>query len=326
MMYGRRWGAFMILAGVLAAGAARAQQPTSSDPIGEAIQVVKDAADAKVVAADKRFHITFRDARTLLIERQKESLPRVVALLDENVTQTRINAAIILAGFAGQDTEPSQGLVDAWKRCLNDSSGAVVLWGLVAMLKGKAPAKEKQAALAECLRLSRPRVLRIAAATVAADSPFEGAALLLLEHLQQLLPAYKSQVKAKLVLDRIEEVREEGPGIGPGKRPMAPVRTPGGVAAGAPALKLNAKKEVIDTTKLTASQAEKLIPVIQELPAYQELHNLGILLEKMVEAGPGDRGFGFKTTPPWALDTCVATAVVKLKRTGDAKPAPEPSK
>jgi len=74
--------------------------------------------------------------------------------------------------------------------------------------------------------------------------------------------------------------------------------------------------EKIDPSKWTYQEVLQWVPVVQELPEYEELHLAGIYLETLVSDNPTESKFGFKNTPPWALKTCVEKAVQWLKSQG----------
>jgi len=218
--------AAVIAWGLVAIGALAQETPVGTDPIVEAIQNLKAAADPDK-AAERGFRMDFSRAQRTLIENPQKALPHLVKMLKtENVTQHRINAAIVLAEIAASVAQPSAEMVEAWNLCLKDSSDAVAYWGLAAMMEAKVGDEEKKAAIAECLKLSRSRILRIAAAEAAYSAGFKPAVPLLIQHMQQLLQPYRDQIKS--VLTRPVEAERymergmpgegyPGPEIGPGR-------------------------------------------------------------------------------------------------------------
>jgi len=360
-----------LVASLLASGRALAQQ--ASDPMADAIQCLKAAADREK-SAERNFRTDFAQAQRTLAENPDKSLPYLVNMLKtENVTQHRINAAIVLANIAASVARPSPEMIEAWKLCVNDSSDAVAYWGMVAMMQAKVSDEDKNAAVAECLKLTRSRILRIATAEAVSSAGFKPAVPLLIKHMQQLLEPYREQIKSVMVR-RVEGERfmergipgermpgyEGAPGaipagpaarppaaVPPGAvppggrtmtppgaratpgmqplspaaaRPMAPAapRVPGAVAPregpeGETGMGPVVRYEPIDPEKLTYDEIEALLPSLQALPVYEELHLVGIWCETLVIASPTDPGFGFRSAPPWALDKCVEAAVAWLQ-------------
>jgi len=362
--------AAVIAWGLVAIGALAQETPVGTDPIVEAIQNLKAAADPDK-AAERGFRMDFSRAQRTLIENPQKALPHLVKMLKtENVTQHRINAAIVLAEIAASVAQPSAEMVEAWNLCLKDSSDAVAYWGLAAMMEAKVGDEEKKAAIAECLKLSRSRILRIAAAEAAYSAGFKPAVPLLIQHMQQLLQPYRDQIKS--VLTRPVEAERymergmpgegyPGPEIGPGRAPgVRPTTRPGapsrprapalgvpttprtrsapsarpGTRPGLPAGRTTrpgvavpegeegmapvVRYEVINPDELQYHDIEALLPALQALPVYEEMHLVGIWCETLVITGPTDPGFGFRSAPPWALDKCVEAAVAWLQEKGQA--------
>jgi len=196
MQQGRSWGMVFVVGALVAAGIASAQGVVGEEDIKNAVHTIKSAAVPEL-AKQASFKLEFKKARTLLIKNQQEAYGEVVKLLDEHAFQTRLNAAIILTAYAGQEN-PAAGLADGLKRCAGDGNDGVRYWGLRGTLASKVSTEQKRAALAGCLEMSRPRELRIPAAMAAEKYKFVEGAPVLLAHLQNLLPEYKKQVAQTL--------------------------------------------------------------------------------------------------------------------------------
>ena len=319
----RTWGLLILAVILLAPAAVRAQDVKSVETIADAVQQLKDTADPKAVAADRMFKQNLKKARDILVEKREKALPAVVALLNESNVQIRVNAAIVLAACAETDGTPPEALVRAWKTCLADQNSGVVYWGLIGTLDSKVSAAEKKDALGDCLKSSRPRILRIAAARAAAKRSFEEAAPQLVKYLQDLLPAYRMQLKTVLERDKIRiegdrretEMEPDMMREQPVKRGRRGGRRAAKPKAGPSDLKLAAEKEIIDPDKLRDyDKIRDLISEVQALPACEELHLAGYVLEGLVSKDPTESKFDFKKTPPWALEKCVEKAVAWLKK------------
>lgn len=320
MMLSRRWAALVVaLVVLLAVTPVLAQDAAGDDKAAQlkkAADAIKTAVDAKKMATRDGRRL-FKEGRALLIAEHKASLPFVTALLDEMLPQTRVNAAIILARIVKKnfkESAPPADLVKALTRCLNEQDDAVRYWGLVGLLDAKIADAVKAKALAQCLKLSRPRVLRIIAVSAAEARGLKAGAPVIVAHLKALMPKYKAEVKATLVRpvgwtdpkDGRGEEGELGGGPAAPRRPRTPVArgpepVPGGEVRGV-------KTIPVDPDKFDMATAREFIPKVQALPIYEEVHLIGLMLEGVLKQGYKAANFGFKTTAPWALDKCVKKA------------------
>jgi len=76
---------------------------------------------------------------------------------------------------------------------------------------------------------------------------------------------------------------------------------------------MEVEEAVIDPDKLDIFQIEQLILEIQALPAVEELHQVGLLLEALVAKSTHDSQYGFRKTPPWHLDQCAEKAIAAFE-------------
>ena len=76
---------------------------------------------------------------------------------------------------------------------------------------------------------------------------------------------------------------------------------------------MEVEEAVIDPDELDIYQIEQLIPEIQALPAVEELHQVGLLLEELVAKSSYDSPYDFKKTPPWHLDQCAEKAIAAFE-------------
>ena len=316
---------------------ARSQGTMSAEELGEAIQVLKDTADREK-SAENAFRYRLARARKQLVDNRQIALKLVVALLDENETQIRLNAAISLAEFA-DGGENSQELIEALKRCLRETNAGITYWGLQGLTSPSMPAEEKLAAIVQCMSEKSPQDLRIAAAYAAQNGEVKQAVPWLIGYMKLLLPDYRSQVQAALVVGAEAEPSEK-PGEGeltpalapdPGRPAPFPRRAALPPAEREPARRLpRAAAETgqpgdkIDPDKLTSEEAaQNLIQRCQRIPVIQNVHKVGLITEDLVRTTPLDSPFGFSETPPWALDRCVEKAVAWLeKHRAEFPPAP----
>ena len=69
----------------------------------------------------------------------------------------------------------------------------------------------------------------------------------------------------------------------------------------------------MDLENMSLDQLQALAHGVEALPMVAEVHQMGMVLEDIVEnASPDAPLFDFKSTPPWDLDKCVDKAVVYL--------------
>jgi hypothetical protein len=122
----------------------------------------------------------------------------VAALLDNNEIGVRLNGAVILAGMA-QAGGSSPELLKALKRCVADSSPAIAHWGMQGIMDNPAfPPEDKVDALAQCVDVSRPRPLRVAAALAAIGDKVTQAVPTIIKYLASVSEDYRNQVQATL--------------------------------------------------------------------------------------------------------------------------------
>ena len=356
----RRWGLIAMAVLLACAGMTRAQEDGGND-IAAAIATVKASSNPEN-ATDSNFRFRFATARRNLVEQGMTALPEIVKLLDENRAQLRVNAGILFAQIAAEQAEGEapapEPLVSAIKRCLRDQNDGVVYWGFIGMMNANVPESEKLDAVNACLELERPRILREAVAAELSQRGFKAAVPALIRHMVAILPAYETQVKDALTFtaieeggdrrgreyedetgrsrlyDRIQRERdaererlerqpsgyyEEGyyeERMRRDRREFEPGDDLG-------AVDLLAQEIVIDPDELMGAELEDLIPIIQALPATEELHLIGIYTETLVSQNPTDPVFGFKSTAPWELESCVEKAAAWLEAGGFEQPAEE---
>lgn len=346
----RRWGLVVMAVALACAGAAQAQQEGGNE-IAAAIATIKASSNPEN-ATDSNFRFRFATARRNLVEQGMAALPEIVKLLDENRAQLRVNAAILFAEIAAQrdegDAAAPEPLVAAIQRCLRDQNDGVVYWGFIGMMNATVPETQKLDAVKACLDLERPRILREAVAAELSQRGFRAAVPELIRHMQAILPAYETQVTDALTFTAIEEggrSRELDDETGRSRlydriqreRDAERERQPGGYyderlrrerrefeeGDDLGAADLRAEEIVIDPDELMGAELEDLIPIIQALPATEELHLVGIYTETLVSQNPTDPVFGFKSTAPWELESCVEKATAWIEAGGFQQPAAE---
>lgn len=343
----------------------------SREALDNAIQTLKDAANPDVsVKGDFKFKYT--RAQNLLIRNPGSSLNLLAKLLDENETQTRLNGAITLARIAAAGHQDPK-LVSALERCMGDSNRGIVYWGLMGLAADAASPKDRLAAIARCLDLAHPQILRMTAAAIAGKKDVKEALPWLVEHLKTILPLYEEQVDNLLTIKEFvtEEAataggtrpttappsaamrsyprpsRPTGAGYmgGPAARPPTPMRpsrpTGRGRVSGAPGRaeiggsgrtverivrRINPDEEW-DTSEILAEKIREF----EALPAVMELHQLGLVVEKLARKDLRDRPFtqeaSFERNPPWKLKPCVEAAVAWMNKNRDKFPeGPKPKR
>ena len=293
-------------------------QEAPRDPIEEAIQTIKTAGTTG--ATSTTLPLNLDSARRLLVERRQDSMTRVLELLDNNDPQIRVNAAAVLGEIA-RAGDTSKTVIDALRRCVDDSTLAIAYWGLQGLMSDTAPSTETNYALSQCLRADRPRPLRLVAATLAGQKNAKGAIPLIVVNLQAILKEYKAQVDFKLGRDTTEARP-----AAPRERPVAPgeLRTP----TVEPTARMQALRPMLDPDRMTLPDLEALIPQVESLAAVTETHQMGVILEDLVKnffPQDQDKLFGFDSTPPWALDQCVEKAVAWLNKNRGAFEAAAPA-
>jgi len=192
----------MLLLGLLVPARARAQEVLTDEDIAAAIQTLKDVVDPGL-SGEKAFRFNLTQARKTLARGYPQTFPAVVALLDEPNAVIRLNAAIVLAEQAGEVEVAPPELIEALKRCVHETSPAVAYWGLQGLVEKSVPATEKAAAIAACLEMKRPQLLRLAAANAAEQNKVREALPWLVEHLKQTLPACRAEVEGLLSYEEV---------------------------------------------------------------------------------------------------------------------------
>lgn len=320
----------LILAGLLVPTVVQAQEAKDVDPVADAVQTLKDSANPEL-GTEKQFKMQLQQARSVLVKHPEQGVPAMVALLQqENIAQIRLNAAIVLAEYAGQGGEISQALLDGLKQCVGDSNDAVKYYGVMGLLDAKAPVEMRSDVVKVCLDSKRPRVLRILTAEAVSTRNFKGAAPLMVAYLQSLLPDYERALDNRLTVEKgaargegVGDVRIPAMDVSPRaiRRATPPPGTPPVRAGREPdeaAREVVVEYERIDPSEWSYAEVQQWIPEIQKLPEYEELHWAGLCLEDMVSDNPTESKFEFKTTPPWDLKTCVEKAVEWMKAQGGA--------
>lgn len=323
----------LFIAVPMAASALAQDTPDVQKELESAIHTIKETSK---LPPDDGLKRELQKAVRKLIEHQEKALTLIVALLDENEPQMRLNAAITLARCAGKADPPSEELIAALKRVSGDSHPAVVYWGLTGLMNKGIPDKEKVAVVSKCLVLTQPRPLRLVAAKLAAENKVKEAAPVMVAHLKRILPSYRAQVKAKLTVssrrgrDRDGRLRDDT-GIldrdryGEEARPRPDSRD---TTRGTRMPQTGKKTQFeVDVRVMTPEEierdprdAEEWIKMIQGLPAVEEVHQVGLALEGLIAKTLFDSPFGFKKSPPWALDKCVEKAIAAFEEKLPEKP------
>ena len=207
-MYRARWLCMGIfLAWLLVPLTAWSQAGPSEKDLADAIQKLKDVADAKL-SVHTSFRFQLQQAQRMLADNYPQSFPLVVALLDEGDAQIRLNATVVLAGSAQRVKPPTPELIEGLKRCVQDSNSSVAYWGVQGLTVDTMPTADKLDAIGAGLDMNRPRQLRLATARVVEDNRIREAIPNIVEHLQRILPPYTAQVEAMLTYE--ETVGESG--------------------------------------------------------------------------------------------------------------------
>lgn len=332
-----RWWGVLILTGALMPALLLAQATKSVDPVGDAIQTLKDSAEPKL-GTDKKFKMKLQQARDTLLKNRAQGLPAVVTLLKrENVPQIRLNAAIVLAEYARQKGDTPKELIEGLKQCVGDSNDGVKYYGVLGMLDTKAPAEMKKEAVKTCLDKKRSRVLRVLTANAVSSRKFRPAAPVMVAYLQSLLGDYERALNNRLTVEKksdgsgereMRDDRRAPEAAGrPTTRPPSPRertssrdarRSAPGAEPDIMAKTVEVERIRIDPGEWSAKEAEAWWPEILELPECKELLRTGLYLEDIASENFGESKFGFKDTPPWDLKKCVEKAVQWMKAKGGA--------
>jgi len=314
--------------------------------IDAAIQTLKETADPDV-SVQSGFGFKLKQAKITLARYPEQSLDKLAALLDENVVQIRLNAAISLAGIAASGHEDPK-LIENLRRCLGDSSIAIVYWGLTAMTDRNMPDEARREAVARCLDKRKPQIVRLTAITLAQEQEIKTALPWLVEYMKELLPDYDAKVKDRLAIKEVvtEGAAERGPRVLPGaggvRRGLVPGGPPGmpgmpgmpGIRPPEPGMDparaveaAPTRKEVIvgyiDPEKAWKDGAilADHIRDFETIPVVRELHTTGLAVESLAKRDMRDMPFtkelSFEYNPPWKFKPCVEAAVAWLDENRD---------